>query len=84
VVQVCHLNGVPFLIVRAISDSAAEGTVTEFKRSLKETAADAGQLVVGLLERVVEGRGSGARSGIWCLAEVRSRGGTCTLYLRLP
>jgi len=55
VAQVCEMNGIPFLIVRAISDSAGENSVKEFKRSLKETAADAGQLVVGLLERVVAG-----------------------------
>jgi len=55
VAQVCQLNDTPFLIVCAISDSAAENSVKEFKRGLKETAADAGQLVVGLLERVVAG-----------------------------
>ncbi len=52
VAQVCRLNSIPFLIVRAISDSAAENSVKEFKQSLAQTGADAARVVVGVLERV--------------------------------
>lgn len=52
VAQVCQLNSIPFLIVRAISDSAAENSLKEFKQSLAQTAADAARVVVAVLERV--------------------------------
>jgi len=52
VAQVCHMNGIPFLILRAISDSAAENSVREFKRSLAKSAADAAWVVLGVLERM--------------------------------
>jgi len=52
VAQVCQLNNMPFLIVRAISDSAAEKAVKEFKRSFSQTAADAAKIVLGILERM--------------------------------
>ncbi len=52
VAQVCQLNNKPFLIVRAISDSATEEAVTEFKRGLTETATDAAKVVLGVLERI--------------------------------
>ncbi len=52
VAQVCRLNSVPFLIVRAISDSAGENAVGEFKQSLAQTAADAARIVVRMLERI--------------------------------
>ncbi len=49
--QVCRLNSTPFLIVRAISDSAAENSVKEFKQSFAENATDAAKVVLGVLER---------------------------------
>lgn len=52
VAQVCELNKIPFLIVRAISDSAAENAITEFKQSLAQTAAHAARIVMGMLERI--------------------------------
>ena len=51
VAQVCQLNGIPFLIVRAISDSAAEESVVEFKDNIAQAAADAARVVLGMLER---------------------------------
>ncbi len=51
VAQVCQLNGIPFLIVRAISDSAAEETSQEFRASIGQAAADAAKIVLGILER---------------------------------
>jgi adenosylhomocysteine nucleosidase len=52
VAQVCRLNSVPFLIVRAISDSAGEEAVKEFKQSLPQTAGNAIGIVLRMLERV--------------------------------
>jgi adenosylhomocysteine nucleosidase len=52
VALVCQLNSIPFLIVRAISDSAAEESVTEFKHSLTQSAADAARMVLGILKKV--------------------------------
>ena len=51
VAKVCQLSNVPFLIVRAISDSATEEAESEFKGSLAETAADAAKIVLVMLER---------------------------------
>lgn len=52
VAKVCQLNGIPFLIVRAISDSATEEAEAEFKQSLAQAAADAAKVVLGMLERI--------------------------------
>jgi adenosylhomocysteine nucleosidase len=52
VAKVCQLNNVPFLIVRAISDSATEEAEAEFKQSLARAAADAAKLVLAMVERV--------------------------------
>jgi adenosylhomocysteine nucleosidase len=52
VAQVCRLSSVPFLIVRAISDAANEEAVREFKQSLAQTAGNAVNIVLGMLERV--------------------------------
>jgi adenosylhomocysteine nucleosidase len=52
VAQVCQLNRIPFLIVRAISDSAVEDSVEEFERGLVTSAADAARVVLGVLNRV--------------------------------
>jgi adenosylhomocysteine nucleosidase len=52
IAKVCQLNGIPFLIVRAISDSATEEAEAEFKQSLAQAAADAAMVVLGMLERI--------------------------------
>lgn len=52
VAQVCQHNNVPFVIVRAISDSATEEAVTEFKQGFARTADDAARIALGILERL--------------------------------
>jgi adenosylhomocysteine nucleosidase len=49
VAQVCRLNGVPWVIVRAISDSADEDSVAEFKRNLENTASLAAKVSLGVV-----------------------------------
>ena len=51
VARVSHLNSTPFLVVRAISDSAAENAVKEFKQAFAANATDAAKVVLGVLER---------------------------------
>jgi len=55
VAEVCRMNGVPWVIVRAISDSAGDDSVAEFGRNLKQAASSAGQVVL-LALRVIDGR----------------------------
>jgi nucleoside phosphorylase len=43
------MNGVPWIIVRAISDSAEEDSVTEFRRNLREAASLASKVAVGVV-----------------------------------
>jgi len=50
VAQVCHLNSTSFLVVRAISDFAAENSIAEFKRSLRQSALDAARIVLGMVK----------------------------------
>lgn len=52
VAQVCRLNRVPFVIVLAISDSALEESVEEFKQSLVTSAADAARVVLEMMGRI--------------------------------
>jgi adenosylhomocysteine nucleosidase len=49
VAQVCRLNGVPWVVVRAISDSAEENSVAEFRRNLRESASSAAGVAAGLV-----------------------------------
>ncbi len=52
VAQVCRLNAVPWVVVRAISDSSEEDSVAEFRRNLREAASLAASLVVTATERI--------------------------------
>lgn len=52
VAQARQADGKPILIVRAISDSATERSVKEFKQSLAQTGADAARVVMGMLGRI--------------------------------
>jgi adenosylhomocysteine nucleosidase len=52
VAQVCRLNGVPWVIVRAISDSAEEDSVAEFRRNLSEAASVAASVAAGLTKSI--------------------------------
>jgi adenosylhomocysteine nucleosidase len=47
--QVCRQNGVPWVVVRAISDSAAEGGIAEFRRNLALSAGVAAEVVATLV-----------------------------------
>jgi len=49
VAQVCQMNGVPWVIVRAISDSAEEDSVAEFRRNLRGAARLAAMVAVGVV-----------------------------------
>ena len=52
VAQVCHRWGVPFVIVRSISDSADHSAQVDFRAFTAVAAANAEQVVRGLLRRV--------------------------------
>jgi adenosylhomocysteine nucleosidase len=52
VAQVCRLNGVPWVIVRAISDSAEEDGIAEFRGNLREAAGVAGSVAAGLTKSI--------------------------------
>jgi len=49
VAQVCQLNGVPWVVVRVISDSAEEDSVAEFRMNLTAAACSAAGLAMGLV-----------------------------------
>jgi adenosylhomocysteine nucleosidase len=55
VAQVCDLNGVPWVIVRAISDSAGENSIAEFRQNLARGANAAAKVVEKLAESVKTG-----------------------------
>jgi adenosylhomocysteine nucleosidase len=48
--QVCRQNGVPWVVVRAISDSADEDGIAEFRRNLALCAGAAAEVVTALVE----------------------------------
>lgn len=51
VAQICHKAGVPFLIIRSLSDSADEGAQTDFRAFTPLAAERAKKVVLGMLER---------------------------------
>jgi adenosylhomocysteine nucleosidase len=52
VAQVCRLNGVPWVVVRAISDSAEEHGIAEFRSNLREAASLAASVAAGLAKSI--------------------------------
>jgi adenosylhomocysteine nucleosidase len=52
VAQVCRLNGVPWVIVRAISDSAAENGIAEFRANLAQAAQVAASVTIETVRNV--------------------------------
>ncbi len=52
VAQICRLNGVPWVVVRAISDSAEEDSIAEFRENLVQGAAAAAKVVERLAESI--------------------------------
>jgi len=55
VAQVCRLNAVPWVVVRAISDAAEEDSVAEFRRNLGESAGTAARVAGGMVESIRPG-----------------------------
>lgn len=51
IAQVCHLNGIPFLIVRAISDKADGSGHVDFAEFEKEAAINSCAIVRGMMKR---------------------------------
>lgn len=52
VAEVCQMNGVPWVIVRAVSDSAGEDGIAEFRRNLAQAANVAASVTTMMVERV--------------------------------
>ena len=52
VAAVCDRNGVPFVVLRTISDSAGLLTLLEFKRNLPATSRRVQQVVLRMLALV--------------------------------
>jgi adenosylhomocysteine nucleosidase len=55
VAQVCQMNGMPWVVVRAISDSAEEDSIAEFRSNLREAASIAAS-VAGSITRSIKTR----------------------------
>jgi adenosylhomocysteine nucleosidase len=55
VAQVCQMNGVPWVIVRAISDSAEEDSIAEFRSNLREAASLAASVAAGITKSIRTG-----------------------------
>jgi adenosylhomocysteine nucleosidase len=58
--QVCTLNDVPFLLVRAISDRADGSSDVDFQDFLEEAAQSSARIVLHLLEALPAPSSSGA------------------------
>ena len=50
--HVCYVNGVEFLIVRAVSDSANENSVMDFPQLVSRAAVISSDLVEKILDRL--------------------------------
>jgi adenosylhomocysteine nucleosidase len=55
VAQVCQMNRVPWVIVRAISDSAEEDSIAEFRGNLREAASLAASVAAGMTKSIRTG-----------------------------
>lgn len=55
VAQVCQMNEVPWVIVRAISDSAEENSIVEFRGNLREAASVAASVAAGMTKSIRTG-----------------------------
>jgi len=55
VAQVCQMNGLPWVIVRAISDSAEEDSIAEFRSNLREAASLAASVAAGITKSIRTG-----------------------------
>jgi adenosylhomocysteine nucleosidase len=55
VAQVCRLNGVPWVVVRTVSDSAGKDSIAEFKRNLEDAASLAAEVSLGVVNSLRTG-----------------------------
>ncbi len=52
IAHACYLNRIPFVIIRAISDNAEEGSNVNYARFFRETAVTAGRIVKNITARI--------------------------------
>lgn len=52
IAHVCHVNGVPFLSVRTVTDTAAHLGIENFEKNCEEASEKSAQVVLGILERL--------------------------------
>ena len=50
IAQTCYLNKIPFVVIRAISDNADEGTDVNYERFFRESAIKASCIIRNMLE----------------------------------
>ncbi len=61
VAQVCSRHGVPFVIVRSVSDTADGGAKVDYKEFMPVVARHSAQVVRGMTRRMAAGRPEGER-----------------------
>ena len=52
VAQTCWMNGIPFVIVRAVSDKADEEAGFAFEKFILEASKNSGRMILGMIERL--------------------------------
>ncbi len=52
IAHACYLNRIPFVIIRAISDNAEEGSDVNYARFFRETAVTAGRIVKNMTAKL--------------------------------
>ena len=49
IAHACYLNKIPFVIIRAISDNAEEGSDVNYERFFRESAVTAGRIIKNMI-----------------------------------
>ena len=49
IAHACYLNKIPFVIIRAISDNAEEGSDVNYERFFRESAVTAGRIIKNMV-----------------------------------
>ena len=52
IAHACYLNKVPFVIIRAISDNAEEGSDVNYERFFRESAVTAGRIIKNMIAKI--------------------------------
>ena len=52
IAHACYLNKIPFVIIRAISDNAAEGSDVNYERFFREAAVTAGRIIKNMIAEI--------------------------------